>query len=279
MSSNKQYISMYKISRELYDEDIKNEQTVDTFENYYSGVMKKFKEILSGLGVDYNNLKKTDEAGYKIALSQKENVKEMIRSYKSKYVKLARKKKFNEMSTENLKDIINNVDTIISESLDNNEHYKVLSNIYMTTRIAFDEKVSELTKEGIAQIIKDIEDLKPISLDITISEMDRIALLNYYLQLIKQNSCKFKRIIELVNDIRENEIIDASSEMVTQKLNDDKIDKKFGSTMDSSIVIWEAERIYDNELISIYEGIKHKVPKGELEAFEKFLEGRNNEIN
>lgn len=271
MGTNNNYISMYKISEELYQEGIKSGETVSyQFSDYYSGVMKKFKEILSGIGVDYESLKNLDEGEYKIALNQKETVKEMIRSYKSKPMRLARQKKFDEVSLDDLKSIIDKVDKVIMESLDDNKYDKEISNIYLNTRVGYKEKVNQLRKDGIGKILSDTEYLKPLELDKTLSEMDKMALLNYYNQLIIETSFKFRAIVNKLSDIRESEVVDIGCDIV-----ENSVQEEFWSRiMDSSIAIWEAEKLFEDELILKYKKIKNRIPKEELEAIERLLRER-----
>lgn len=270
------YTSIYKIAKELYKEDIENgEYVTDNFNDYYGRVLKKFKEILSGLGMDYEVLKNIDEDEYRIALSQKENVKEMIRSYKNKPMRLARNKKFDEVSTNDLKLIVDNLDNVLKESLDNNRYDKEISSIYLTTRIAYNEKVNNLKKDGIGEILSDIEYLKPLELDKTLSEMDKIALLNYYIKLIGETSFKFRSIVNKLSDIRESEVVDIGCDMAEKSVDENRIEEEFGSRiMESTIAIWEAEKLFEDELIEKYTKIKNKIPKHELDAIERLLKER-----
>lgn len=234
---------------------------------YYRDVLKKIVEIFTKLGVDKEMLK-NEKGEYRICISQKEKLKDLINSYTSPAMKLVRKNKFEEMNLQELQHIIAQVESILKSSVDYEEYLKQQSMIYNTTSYPYLKTREEVRLEGIQQVVKDMEDIKPIFNDKSLNLMDKVHLLYYYKQLIQEVSMQWREIVDILSENRKEEIRKNSMQLAEEGLSDEEIEKVFSDIIsDSPKALIEAVQIYQEEIYL------KSIKKMELQAIkEKSLE-------
>jgi hypothetical protein len=232
MENKKEFISLYKICEELF----KEKKDKHDFENYYREVLKKVKEIFIKMGVDNEVLKKVEGGNYSICINQKEKMKQLIESYTSPSMKLVRKNKFEDIPISDLQSIVVQIEEIIKGTLDDEQYQEERNRMYMVTKYPFLKKMDEVRKEGITQVIKDMEEIKPIFKGAGLNEMDKVYLLNYYKDLLINASSKWRSVVEILSENRINEINE-----LCMSIDEKSLDKMYEE--DSNVDVIKSEMI------------------------------------
>lgn len=206
MANSNEYITVYEICKVLHEE----EKIPYEFEEYYKIILKKVKDIFIKMGIDTNSLKTGERGSYQISINQKDEFKKIIKAYTSKPLRLIRKSEYEKLSIDELHKLVSIIDEIIKNTLSEEKYKEQLSSMYMLTRCSFLKTMEEVRTEGIGRIISDIESIKPLLLDMTLNETDKICLLEYYIKLIHNISSHWKRIVENFSYIRLEEIEEIS---------------------------------------------------------------------
>lgn len=265
-------VSIYKISEELFEEEGRSKGMGD-FNDYYKRTLEKFREIFLALGVDNKTLKDVEGKTYKVDAKHKEKVKDLIRSYTSKPMKKVRKHKYEEIEIGKLEEITSQVDEILKTALTKEEYLREKAQMNVVTRQHFLKEMKAVKAEGVSQIIKDMEEIKPLISGKTLNEMDKVYLLRYYKDLIKAVSKQWRGVVEILIDNRSEEIVEITSDMMENELDEKEMEKELLERMtDSPTALWEAIQIYTEEIKIDRKTKLKRYTKKEYEEVGKLIE-------
>lgn len=195
--------SLYENEFGLNEGDYKNHG--DHFEDYYKGCLKKVKDIFGKFGIN-NDVLKDNKGKYLINSNQRENISELITSYTSKSMKKIRKLKFEEIAIGELEVKYSLVESILKESLNEELFQEELIKMDLITNYHLLKGISEVEKEGLEEVKSNIDEIKPFITEKFLNQEDKVMLLNFYNELIKNTSNMWKDIVEIYCEVREVEM-------------------------------------------------------------------------
>lgn len=268
------YVTLYSICRELFEELGKASKGI-SFENYYNEQVERFKEILQSLGVNPNSIRNPKDKSFQIPEGKKEYVKGLLIGYTSTTMKKVRKKQLSQMPFEEMKPIIEDIEAFIKDRLDGKQQTKELTKIYVNSRYVVKEAIEQVRSEAIDKILSDIDGFLPLFIEQTLNDVDKSVLLKYYIELLNDTSRKWRRIIDIASEIREEEIFEQSKKELKEaniNLKVDISDMDELNIKDSNKVLRESIEAYEKqELEKIIR--KYKKPsKQEMDNVKKLLE-------
>lgn len=306
MTENNDYISLRKICDELFKEkqdNLKDPDNSDDPDNYYKKCKAKFNDILLKTGIEKKTLKKNKEDEYEIPVNKKEIVKKLIKEYTTVSSKLIRESRFVDVEIDKLQEVIYDIETLLKEKLDNKEYIEQRNNLYLVTNYPILRSISDIRKKAIETIIKDMENVKPLMMNIVtkrntnnikakkmneipqdnknigLNFTDKTYLLDYYKELIISASQQWKAIVEKVDQMRLEEILNIGDKMRSENIKELGPEKFSKLLIDSPIVIWNAieEHRKENESIEVHDLEAPTIEQ--LNEAEKLIEGVRKKLN
>lgn len=245
-------ISFYSVCKEMFEE----QGMAGSFENYYDMQKKRYKEILSSVGIDVDNLKSEERGSILVAESKKENVKNLLLQYTEKTMKYIRMKQYSDIPNELLNEVIGEVEEIVTGTLEGAEQNEEIGRMYMVTRVKLDEAIEHLKQNAIKRIQEDLENLRTFarrkgklrSVQIEgarmLSENDKIALVECYESILDEARERFNWIAREVEDRRNAELIELSEvDSIGGQREDDSSKPQKGSRMQNIDVLISAAMI------------------------------------
>ncbi|TBL77424.1 hypothetical protein [Paenibacillus thalictri] len=235
-------VSLYEICNEYFSSKNdkenakqKKDQTETAFDpkhHFYIEQKKRFKEMLSCLGVNVDVLKPENQA-FAIPAEHKDQVIKLLKSYTSPAMKKIRKKAYSEVDYKEVEAFIKIVDLILDERLFGKDRYDQLARMQVLTRYKVNEAVQQVRNEAVNEIIGSIQELIPIVTESMLNDPDKIGLLSYYKQILITANHHFRKVTEIVSDLRYSSLseLDACSEL----------DSKLLEPVEQ--LIWEANQI------------------------------------
>ncbi|MDU4853951.1 MAG: hypothetical protein E6X72_06095 [Clostridioides difficile] len=243
------YVSLYSICRELFEEQGKASKGI-SFENYYNEQVERFKEILQSLGVNPNSIRNPKDKSFQIPEGKKEYVKGLLREYTSSTMKKVRKKQLPQMPFEEMKPIIENIEDFVNDRLDGKQQTKELTKVYVQSRYVVKEAIEQVRSNAIDKILSDIDGFLPLFIEETLNDVDKSVLLKYYIELLNDASEKWKKVINIASEIREEEIFEQSKKELKNgniNLNVDISDMDALNLKDSNKILRESIEVYEEQ--------------------------------
>lgn len=217
-------VSLYEICNELYSsqnnedngkQDENKQYTAhDSRHHFYIEQKKRFKEMLTCLGVNVDVLK-PDNKAFVIPAEQKDQVIKLLKSYTLPEMKKIRKRAYIEVDYKEIEEFVKMVDLILDERLFGENRYDQLAYMQVITRYKVNEVMQNVRNEAINEIIGTIQELFPIETKSMLNDPDKIGLLSYYKQILIDVNLKFLKVTEIVSDLRYGSLVqpDASDEL------------------------------------------------------------------
>lgn len=197
---------------------VRQKYLVEIFE--IAGFLEQFKFITSS-----NTGSSQKEVEYRIPKAQKVYVKFLLRQYSSAVSKAIRKNKLDEIKTEKVQEIFDELEKIINEHVPDADHEKELVNAYAITqlqsRTAFDkveigllklmgDDLSQIKLRPVSEISKDTRLSKSgevLDKELRIgNDSDAAFLMYYYYHLLQRQSEIWNQIVDKVAELRFEEI-------------------------------------------------------------------------
>lgn len=203
-------ISFLQLCMEIFYEKYGENSDKDP-RHFYNTQLENFREIILAAGIDVELLK---NGAFEIPVSQKEYVKSLLNEFTSKPMKKFRKKNFDQLQFDELKPIVQKIDALLSSGIENSAKIRERSKMYVDTRYLVNEAITEVRSKAIEQAILDMESMRPILTDndYYLNDSDRAYLIRYYGQLLSDTSAIWHKIVSIVSDLREQEILSISEE-------------------------------------------------------------------
>ncbi len=188
-----------------------------------AGVLKKYKVVI------INETTKKKETEFHIPESQKEYVKFLLRQYTSAVSKKIRKDKINKITTEEVRETVDSIKDFVDKYVPEADREKEMVTSYVLTqlqsRTVFDEVETGLLKlmsDDLSQVkvrivskgmkktkVGKAADTKDLDKELRIgNDSDAAFLMYYYYHLLQQQSKFWNEIVDMVNELRTEEIID-----------------------------------------------------------------------
>lgn len=219
--------TMYEIVKEIEIDSLKREIPSDEISKKTSEYSKKFKEILNGLNIDpayFKNAKPSNE--YAIPEDARDAVKKLLVLYTSKPMKRVRKSQFEHLSFHEMKDIVECIKVLLCCTLQGKSLLIELNKLEVLTQYAVKEAYFHMQEDSLDGLVGDTKEMLTPSFERMLNHGDRIELMNYYNLEIYRLNKRVRNIIQLVNDIREEELTEISDHEYEQR-EKDEIDERF----------------------------------------------------
>lgn len=222
-------ISLYEIVKEIEIENngSTGEVPSDEISKKSSDYSKKFKEILNGLHIDQTYfIKPKPSIGYTIPMDAKDAVKKLLLLYTSKPMKQVRKSQFEHLTFQEMKEIVECIKVLLCCTLQGKTLLVELNKLEVLTQYTVKEAYSYMWEEGLDSLVEDTKSMLIPSFEHMLNHGDRVELMKYYSLEISQLNKRVQEIINLVNDIREDEIIQISNHEYEQ-CEKEEVDGRF----------------------------------------------------
>lgn len=252
----KEYVSLGSISKKIY----KKTDTVQTFENFKSEILKRYKEVMGLLNIDHDIYKDKDENEYKIPKTIEPALIFFLKELKKNEIlkKIRKTKSKDDRITQEMINFFYNTD-ILSQQ----EKESALYELATTNKNLYDN-ISSVLLEDTKQDIENIKDSLKYDGNIDfVNFEERIMLIIKYKQ-------KIKDLLEEITIAKE--ILDAKSlEEFTYNLN-----------LDSLILennIKEAMKEAEIELKDRKSFVKENLTEKEIQNIEEIIESIDLKFN
>lgn len=203
------------LKEENSDDSLKEKITSDTLSKETSKCSRYFKEMLKGakINLDYFQNEKNN---YEIPLEAKDAVKRLLQLYTSKSMKDIRKSQFEHLTYQELKEIVDCLEILLRSKLQGKTLLLELDKLAFLMKHPLKEAISELEEESLEELMNDAKVMLSYNaeLDLQLNQRDRTVLMKYYNQEIKKLNKGLRRIVEIVMELREEEIIRISDEAI-----------------------------------------------------------------
>jgi hypothetical protein len=206
-------ISLYEIVKEIEIESngSKGEVPSDEISKKSSDYSKKFKEILNGLHIDPAYfIKPKPSVGYTIPVDAKDAVKKLLLLYTSKPMKQVRKSNFEHLTFQEMREIVECIKKLLCCTLQGEVLLTELNKLEVLTQYTVKEAYSHMWEVGLDSLVEDTKSMLTPSFEHMLNHGDRVELMKYYSLEISQLNKRVQEIINIVNDMREDEIIQIS---------------------------------------------------------------------
>ncbi|MBY6088505.1 hypothetical protein [Priestia flexa] len=264
MTNKTNFISLYKICEELFVEKVQEEKKIlgedfdeKSFQNYYNKKKSNFKEIITSLGIDTDVLKKVDDDSFEIPVRNKEIVKKLLHNYTSKTMKKVRKKEFTDISSEELEQVIKDVESLMDGKVTGEQYELERNRMYFLTRYPITKTIAGLKEELVNQMVLDMEKMIPVVTEVpddtfiiehALNDEDRLHLLHYYKCRLQDVQEEMKSVVQYLSDYRTDEILDISADMIKQEGDVEENFRQQELDLDESWeIIFEAAQSYRDE--------------------------------
>jgi len=211
-------VSFYNLVKEIEEEKniksgIQEKIPSDILSTKTSMYSRYFKEILNGanIGLDYFQ---TEKNNYEIPLEAKGAVIKLLQMYTSKPMKAIRKSKFEYLTYQEMKEIVDCLEILLCSKLQGNTLLLELDKLAFFMKHPLKAAISELEEESLEELMNDAKEMLSTNaaLDIQLNQRDRTVLMKYYNHEIKKLNMGLRRIVEIVKELREEEILQISDE-------------------------------------------------------------------
>lgn len=282
MTNENSFTSLYKICEELFEEKAQEEKkklgenfTERSFQNYYNKKKSNFKEIITSLGINADVLKKVDDDSFEIPVKNKEIVKKLLLNYTSKTMKKIRNKEFTDISTEELEQVIKDVESIMEGKVTGKEYELERNRMYFLTRYPITKTISGIKEELINQLVRNIEKMIPIITEYTLNDEDKLNLLYFYKFRLQEIQDEMKSVIQYMSDYRTDEIFDFNKDMIEQgsDTNDDSIQQDLDLDDSWEIILKAVQSYKEKRIKNNLRKLQQPTPV-ELKAVKEILENR-----
>ncbi len=252
----KEYVSLGSISKKIYKET----DTVQTFENFKSEILKRYKEVMGLLNIDHDIYKDKDENEYKIPKTIEPALIFFLKELKRNEIlkKIRKTKSKDDRLTQEMINFFYNTDMLSQK-----EKESALYELATTNKNLYDD-ISSVLLEDTKQDIENIRDsLKYYGNIEFVNFEERIMLIIKYKQ-------KIKDLLEEITIAKE--ILDGKSlEEFTYNLN-----------LDSFILennIKEAMKEAEIELKDRKSFVKENLTEKEIQNIEEIIESIDLKFN
>jgi len=252
----KEYVSLGSISKKIYKET----DTVQTFENFKSEILKRYKEVMGLLNIDHDIYKDKDENEYKIPKTIEPALIFFLKELKKNEIlkKIRKTKSKDDRLTQEMINFFYNTDMLTQQ-----EKESALYELATTNKNLYDD-ISSVLLEDTKQDIENIRDSLKYDGNIEfVNFEERIMLIIKYKQ-------KIKDLLEEITIAKE--ILDGKSlEEFTYNLN-----------LDSFILennIKEAMKEAEIELKDRKSFVKENLTEKEIQNIEEIIESIDLKFN
>lgn len=289
---SEQCVSSYQIVKEVAEEEgrefVKNGEIVDTrtFNSYKATRGRYLTAQLKKAGLlERYQVKRGDD--YQIPLRDKEFVKFLVRSYAEPLHKKARAGKADKITGEDAKALVEKFEKTVLPKVPGEQGLYELSSLCGITqaqsRYALDEAkrvlqamverdLGDLTWRPVSKVTKDTKLGKlgkPTDKELRIgNDSDAAFLIRYYAHLMIEQSMIWNQIVDIVDELRTQEICDvADREFEDEGTGDEPIDIAF---RDIRSVLFEAREIlFERHIDSL--APKPEITEEQKKAVEEIL--------
>ncbi|SDM42708.1 hypothetical protein [Sediminibacillus halophilus] len=198
-------ISIYGIVEEVLEEGTSSVE----ISKQTSAYSRKFKEILNGLRIDPQYFKKqgSKKSEYEIPIEAKGAVKNLLLSYTSSPMKSVRKGKFEHLTFQDLKGIVECIKILLSYTLQGKTLLVELNKLDTLTQFNVKKSFSQMKDESIKELIEETESMLCPNFNNMLNQEDRVFLTNHYMLEIKHLNKRLREIIDIVHELREEEVL------------------------------------------------------------------------
>ena len=226
-----------KIIRLVVDGKVQEQSKFDNYrkkrQDYIEEIFKKANVLKKYKVVIVNEATKKKETEFRIPVIQKEYVKFLLRQYTSAVSRKIRKDKIGKITTEEVKQEVDSIHQFIETHVPEVDREKELTTAYVLTqlqsRTAFDEVETGLLKlmgddlsqvkvrpvdEGLRETaVGEVAEEKGLDKELRIgNDSDAAFLMYYYYHLMQQQSKFWNDIVDMVDELRTEEIVEMEDE-------------------------------------------------------------------
>ncbi|SDQ06682.1 hypothetical protein [Virgibacillus salinus] len=215
------YVSFYQIVKELEDEKHKDATALqsDEYSQKVSDYSRKFKEILDGVHVDIDYFK--GSKGYQFPEASKSAVKTLLSLYTSSPMKRVRKGNVDDLSFKEIQEIIECIKELLSNTLCGKTLLGELNKLEAISQYSFKKSNADLKDQSLDTLSKDAKELLTSMDGEWLSPEDRMTLVDYQKQELKQLTEKIKRVATFMSLLREKELME-QQEQESQEIENQK---------------------------------------------------------
>ena len=224
-------VSFYNIVKEIEEEEnikanLQEKIPSDILSTKTSKYSRYFKEILKGskISLDYFQ---TEKNNYEIPLEAKEAVKRLLQLYASKPMKVVRKSQFEHLTYHEMKEIVDCLENLLRAKLKGKTLLLELDKLAFLMKHPLKAAISKLEEESLDELMNDAKLVLSSNaiLDLQLNQRDRTVLMKYYNQEIKKLNKGLRRIVEIVKELREEEILQISDEATEKYVHETYTEK------------------------------------------------------
>lgn len=213
-------VSFYNIVKEIMEKKSKKKSfkvPSDIVSKETSKYSRYFKEILYGAKINLAYFQ-TEKSEYEIPVEAKDAVKRLLQLYTSKPMKAIRKSQFEHLTYQEMQEIVGCLEILLRSKLQGKILLLEIDKLAFLMKHPLKEAIFELEEESLEELMSDAKLMltSNAELDLQLNQRDRTVLMKYYNQEIKKLNKGLRRIIDIVMELREEEIL-LKSDKATEK--------------------------------------------------------------
>lgn len=269
------YISFKKCCQIIWHRWYGPNPTSD-FRNFYDEQRIRFESILTSAGIDPETLKRYRKGPFAIPQSQIDFVERLLKDYTNAPMKNFRNEHFVGIPIDELKPIVEKIDSLLVARLEGNAQTRERSKLYIKTGIVVNESITEVRTNVIEKAILDLENMRQTINDsaLLLNDTDKAYLIRYYGQLMNGVSNLWHKIVSTVSDLRQQEIESiALEEMTGDQTTEEQIDELIPLSLDDiQAVVSEARKIIRQEGEDNFESLIRRPSFDDLKRVKELIQ-------
>lgn len=108
-----------------------------------------------------------------------------------------------------IRDVIGNISSILKGQLEGSDLQLELNNLYRNSMFIFKEMLDDFNSKTVPSIIEEAKNtVYFLQSGTTLNDLDRLALLQYYMSLISHTNDQFRKVMNIAAELRDEELID-----------------------------------------------------------------------